>query len=159
MDEVYSQTAPAGNGATAAEDSTWPEINIRAARDADPAIPDALYDAKCVAAEIKAMPFAKGERRLVLHFEVWSGPHDGKCLRFIIPLPRDGRAAPSSKLVRSWTVAAGHASARRDRLSTTVFCHKLFRIRTRTVTVNARRQALAPANRYSVVDQLVERIA
>jgi hypothetical protein len=172
MATVCPDTGPLSNGALPREqpgvssavpdhDVPWPDIDVRAARPTDPLIPDGLYDAKCVRCERVSMRFGSDRsERLMMHLEIFGGTHDGAHLRFVIPLPQGSRgAAPSSKLFRAWVVAAGRQPERRERMSLVVFRHKIFKVRVRTVTRGARQEPLPPANRYSLVDQLVERIA
>src|SRR5262249_29683075 len=60
---------------------------------------------------------------------------------------------------REWCVATGRLPTRGDRLTPSVFARVLFRVVVKTVDHDARRRGLAEPNRYSVVAQVVERLA
>ncbi len=67
-----------------------------------------------------------------------------------------GKWGPSHKYWLCWTLAAGRRPQRRDRMSTTIFRNKVFRARVRTVLHTAQKQVRTAAQRYSLVDCLVE---
>jgi hypothetical protein len=160
---------PNGNG-TGPVDQLDPGLRAPAPT---PLVDEGEYDAYAQSAAIVNMKFGSAltSVRLVVTFEIRGGRYDGMVLRFFAPLPprRGGRfvraPAPSSKFYRSWIIAnLGHRPTRGDRLSLEVFRLKLFRIRVRTVCAQApgqggRERPLPRCLWYSVVDEIVERIA
>ena len=68
-------------------------------------------------------------------------------------------AGRHSDFRREWCIAAGRRPARGDRLAASVFARIMFRVEVRTVEKNARQQALAEANKYSIIAQVLERVA
>src|SRR5262245_53473665 len=70
----------------------------------------------------------------------------------------DGRWGPAHKYLQAWILANGAPPKRRDRMSTRVFRDKVFRARMSAVTQNANKTSRTPAQQYSVVDQLLERV-
>jgi hypothetical protein len=158
-----SVTPPRGDGAS-------PDIEVVAGCAGDPRMPDGIYTVRCIDVELVKMRFGRQvSQKIVLHFEVTGGAHDGARLRYFIPRPESKRGpAPSSKFVRAWTIASGRPPARRERMSTRVFLDKAYRVATRTVIEGARTQRsmadrkggvpLADVVRYSVVDSLLERL-
>ena len=70
--------------------------------------------------------------------------------------PRGKKWPASSKYTRAWIIAAGRTPKRADRLTPKVFEGKLFKVRVRVVEQNSRKQPLAPDQRYSVIDDVLE---
>jgi hypothetical protein len=143
----------------------WPDFpDLRPSRDPDPLLPPGEYDAICNAFDFR--PTFQGRQSLFLRFEIFGGPYDKANVYFIAAMPprKQGRfvrgIALSSKFYRAWTVASGgRRPARRDRMSLEPFQNKMFRIRLRTVVMDHQRRPLAPVHQYSVVDEVLERIA
>ena len=73
--------------------------------------------------------------------------------------PRGKKWPASSKYTRAWIVAAGRKAARADRLTIKVFEEKRFRVRVRVVEHDRHRQPLSPDQRYSVIDDVLERVS
>ena len=151
--------------AVSAPDAAWPALpDLRPARDPDPLLPPGDYDAICNAADVR--PTFQGRWSLFLTFQIYGSPYDGARVHFIAPLPprqrgRFARAHPhSSKFYRAWIIASGgQRPSRRDRMSLEPFKHKMFRIRVRTVVKDHQQRPLLLSLQYSVVDELLERLA
>ena len=133
----------------------FPEPELRAQRDLPPLLPDGIYDAQCLAAEV-AQVFRR--RVLFLHFQIFGGPHDGARTFMKLNLPPGRAIGLSSAFYRAWTVASGTPPRRRDRMSLEVF-RRIFRVRLRTVARDHAGQAKPEILCYSVVAELVERLA
>jgi len=69
-----------------------------------------------------------------------------------------GRWTPSYKYWCAWVLANGKRPKRNDRMSTIVFRAKVFRVRFRTVMKTAKQTDRTPAQRYSVIDELLDRL-
>ncbi len=134
---------------------SWPDLDLRPARDPDPLIPPGIYDARGVKGEVHHS--LGGRLKFFLTLELIGGPHDGLQLRLISTLPRKGRGvSPSSKFYRSWVIAnGGRRPTRRDRMSSAIFRDRLFSVRVETVTRDHLGRALLPEHRYSVVTELL----
>lgn len=65
-------------------------------------------------------------------------------------------ASRSGRYQRDWSFVTGRRPTRHDRLPPNVFIGKMFRVRIRTVTHDSRQRELAPAARYSAVDEIIE---
>jgi hypothetical protein len=121
-------------------------------------IPEGNYEVGFVRAEDAHL---WGRRKLFLHFKVvQAGEWVGTPLFMCMNLPTNGHFSISSKYLQQWSLAAGKATSRRDRLSTKVFRGKIFSARVRTVTsyVHSSRKIMErdPSNFYSVIDHLIE---
>jgi hypothetical protein len=125
-----------------------------------------VYEAKTVDARSF---IAFRQRRLVLTFALYAGTFaEGEAIGRVpmyCRLPPKGlRLARSSKLARLFDVA-GFSLERRDRIPLARLQHKLFRVRVGDVEtsgepgIDRRPQVLPPAARYSVVREVLERLA
>ena len=86
------------------------------------------------------------------------GDSFGKEFYMTCSIPPNGRWSPSHKYWMVWVLAAGQRPGRKDRLSTSMFKNKVFRARMRVVTKTAKQLQRTPEQRYSVVDELLERL-
>ena len=121
-----------------------------------PAIPDGDYEMKFVGAEESHQ---WNSDKIFLWFEMLTpGEWQGKEFFMACNARKDGKWGSSHKYMRTWTLANGERPRRRDRMSTRVFRDKVFRARMRTVGQDANKQPLAPAQQYSVVGELLERV-
>ncbi len=119
MIDTRAQNFPRAN--LVSGNGSWPDLDLRPARDPDPLIPPGLYDGRGIKGEVHHS--LGGRLKFFLTLELIGGPHDGVKLQFISTLPRKGRGiAPSSKYYRAWTVAnGGRRPTRRDRMSPGIF--------------------------------------
>ena len=74
-------------------------------------------------------------------------------------MPESGRLGPSSKFYQAYVLAYGQRPKRVDRLSTAVFKNKVFRVRMRQVLKTVKQTKRTEAQRYSVIDDLLEVLA
>ena len=74
-------------------------------------------------------------------------------------MPESGRLGPSSKFYQAYVLAHGQRPKRVDRLSTAVFKNKVFRVRMRQVLKTVKQTKRTEAQRYSVIDDLLEILA
>ena len=122
-----------------------------------PAIPDGEYEVKFVGAEESHQ---WNSDKIFLWFEMLTpGEWEGKEFFMACNARKDGKWGSSHKYMHAWTLASGKRPPRRDRVSTKVFCDKVFKVRMRTVSKDANQRARTPAQQYSVVDQLLERVS
>lgn len=125
-----------------------------------PLIPDAEYFATCTGWEtVNIFRSAK----LFLHFQIISGPHTGRrifmpfAVAALIGKPGSGgrfKMARRSKLA----LALGRLTGERlrgDRVSLQWLTHCVFKVRTRTIKRDFQQRELAPALRYTVVDEIL----
>jgi hypothetical protein len=120
-----------------------------------PAIPDGdQYQVVFTKAETKSQ---WGQQKIFLWFKmITPGNWISESFYMVCTVPPNCRWTPSCKYWRVWVLANGTRPNRRDRMSTAVFRHKIFRVRLRTVRKNAKQIALSPAQQYSVVDELLD---
>ncbi len=86
-----------------------------------------------------------------------AGEHSGQLFYTACNVPAKGKWTASCKFWCLWVFAAGQRPTRADRMmSMKVFRNKVFRARMRTVTKTANQPVRTPAQRYSVVDDLLE---
>jgi len=122
-----------------------------------PLIPPGQYEVGFVRAEKKFM--WKGNK-LFLWFQITTPRnYSGVQLYMACPLPTGKKAKVTSKLGRIWVLALGKKPDRFDRFSSTVFRGKYFLANVRTVTQSANQTKLIPELQYSIIQELLERIA
>lgn len=137
------------------------DFDLGCAEERPPLIPEGDYEVGYVRATKPFWVF--GSMRVLMYFRVLTpGEHNG--VELYLPCkvsPPKGRKAlaSSSKLVRAWEVAMGHAPSRRDRLSTLSFKGKAFEAAVDSVKLDSRKQALPAENQYSIIRFLRKRTA
>lgn len=130
--------------------------------DARPLIPEGIYEAACYHATFIELFKFGNARKLFLSFKVYGGEHAGTRLFLAMAAPpQGGKIGVGSKLYQHYLIAnGGRPPGRRDRPSMRVFKDKLFRLRVRTVIPRFEDGKPKPTQfRYSVVSELIERIA
>ncbi len=120
-----------------------------------PAIPDGDdYEAGFVRAEKKRL---WGQLKVFLWFKVITpGDWYGQEFHMTCNVPSNGRWTASCKFWQAWTLVTGERPARAGRMSIAVFRNKVFRVRMRKVVKTAKQTVRTPAQRYSVIDELLE---
>lgn len=132
-----------------------PDLELSCTVDIPPLVPEGTYEAIFLRAE-KARIWDK-RQKIFLHFRIIQpGEYFGRELFMVVTFPISGRLSLSSKYLQQWTLAAGQAPTRRDRLSTRVFRDKVFLAQVRTVVKDAQGHERPKSARYSVIDKLVE---
>ena len=117
------------------------------------------YDVYCV----KATQYLDTQYRAhkaVLHFHIL-GTNDPVQMFLHLGSSDKGqqpKAGPRSKYRRAWVIANGAAPQRRQVMSLRVFAGKYFRVEIQDVIKRHDQQSQAPADVYSVVGKLLERI-
>jgi hypothetical protein len=151
--------------------AAWPDLDVFADEDAPPRLSEGEYVARVVHIKIFDKFFKVGRDtkttdRLILMFRIVEGPHAGTDVPFYAPMPKStgrrhqGRHVPAkSKFWRAWTVANGAPPKRHDRMSLSVFKHRLFLVTIRDVVKDRGQNRLSETIRHSVVEAIVERIA
>jgi hypothetical protein len=135
------------------EDIVFPFNN-----DIPPAIPDGEdYQLGFLRAEQSSY---RGRLKVYLWFQMitegeWFGQKFYMCCNVI----KKGKWTAACKFWQAWVLATGQRPMRADRMSTSVFRNKVFRARMRTVRKTATQAERTPAQRYSVVDELLEVMA
>jgi len=119
-----------------------------------PAIPDGDdHEAVFVRAEKKR----QWGHKVFLWFKlITPGDWYGQEFYMACNVPSNGRWTASCKFWQAWVLATGERPARPNRMSTSVFRNKVFRVRLRKVLKTAKQIARTPAQRYSVIDELLE---
>ncbi|MDA2909798.1 hypothetical protein MYX04_02570 [Nitrospiraceae bacterium AH_259_D15_M11_P09] len=98
-----------------------------------------------------------GQHKVFLWFKlITPGDWYGQEFYMACTMPRNGRWTASCKFWLAWTLATGERPARPNRMSTSVFRNKVFRVRLRKVLKTAKQIARTPAQQYSVIDELLE---
>jgi len=116
-------------------------------------VPDKTYEAIVVR-------YDRGEfyqrKKLYLWWKIISiGPHEGKELFMAFNVFK--KITKSSKYYEAWVLAnKGVRPKKNDRMSPKVFKDKIFSIRTRTVISSKKQGEIDKADRYSVVDEILE---
>ena len=119
-----------------------------------PAIPDGEYDAIFVKPESNDM---WRQKKVYLWFQVISpGEWVGHKFFGAFNIPSNGKFTASHKFWQWWVLAAGRRPCRVDRMSTSVFRNKVFRVRMRKVLKTAGKKDRSPAQQYSVIDDLLK---
>lgn len=122
-----------------------------------PLIPSGHYDVRSQQGTIVS---TFGRRKLLLNVEIVGGEYDGARIFWAATMPAPGRRPGiSSKFFRAWLLVAGRRPCRGERLSPSMLEGKLLRARVETVTKDYRGYPLPPAGLYSVVRDLLERLA
>ena len=115
------------------------------------------YEAEFLRWEVKKNWDGSQVAKIFLHFVIHAQGQRTTCeLYMACNGPRGTKWPTSSKYTRAWITAAGHKPKRADRLTPKVFEGKLFKVRVRVVEQNGRKQPLAPDQRYSVIDDVLE---
>ncbi len=120
-----------------------------------PAVPNGEgYEAMFLRAEQKPQ---YGRPKVYLWFRLIT-PGDWHGQEFYMPcnVVLNGRWTASCKFWQAWVLAAGRRPTRADRMSTSVFRNKVFRVRMRKVLKTAKQTDRTPAQQYSVIDELLE---
>jgi hypothetical protein len=100
-----------------------------------------------------------GEDKVFLWFKlITPGPWAGTEFYMACTVAPKGRWTASCKYWCAWVLAHGDRPNRADRLSTAAFRGKVFRARIRTVKKTAKQSDRTPAQQYSVIDELLERL-
>ncbi|WP_447983229.1 hypothetical protein [Nitrospira sp. Nam74] len=100
-----------------------------------------------------------GQEKLFLWFKIITpGPWLGAELYMACNAAPKGRWTPSYKFWCAYVLAHGDRPNRADRISTAVFRGKVFRARIRTVKKTAKQSDRTPAQQYSVIDEVLERL-
>ena len=98
-----------------------------------------------------------GRAKVFLWFKMLTpGEWHGQEFYMACNLAQKGRWTASSKFWMAWVLAAGRRPTRGDRMSTSIFKNKIFRVRVRRVIKTAKQLDRTPAQQYSVVDELLE---
>jgi hypothetical protein len=118
------------------------------------------YEAEFLHSELKRNWDGSAVHKVFLRFRIVA-PADaaGRELYMACNGPRGKKWPASSKYTRAWIVAAGRKPERADRLTTKVFEGKRFRVRVRVVEHDRHRHPLSPEQRYSVIDDVLERLS
>lgn len=93
--------------------------------------------------------------RWFLWFRLITPGHVGTELYLCCPCPEGRVFGLGSKLVAAYAVATGAIPRRRDRISTSIFRRKAFRLAVRTVTRDSLGEERQPSDHYSVIDKLL----
>jgi hypothetical protein len=133
------------------------EVSFPNNADIPPAIPNGdHYQVVLVRVEKKRQ--YNGEK-LFLWFQLMTpGDWVGELFYMVCTIAPQGRWSASHKYWQAWVLAAGKRPPRKDRMSTKVFENTVFRVRMRVVTKTAKQLPRTPAQQYSVVDELLERM-
>lgn len=122
-------------------------------------IPEGKYEAAFLRAERK---WLWGREKFFLWFQILSqGDFHGEELYMACNAPKKakrGKVATSNKYYQAWVLAAERRPDRYDRISTKEFRGKVFLLKVRTVTKNAKNLSLPPLLQYSVIDDVLERL-
>jgi hypothetical protein len=99
----------------------------------------------------------RGRLKVYLRFQMISpGESFGQEFYMACNVAPKGKWTASYKFWEAWVLAAGKRPTRTDRMSTAIFRNKVFRARMRMVRKKANQTDRTPAQRYSVVDELLE---
>jgi hypothetical protein len=121
-----------------------------------PLIPPGEYDAICTKAGRREMVLWK-RAVIALEFRVFEGPYmNTQVERFY---PAKNRVGRSCAYYREWSIAAGRAPRRGERMRPSKFLGKLFRVEVQTVASDQRQNPLPPPVQYSKVARLLELLA
>jgi hypothetical protein len=91
---------------------------------------------------------------------IGAGPHDGLHVPwFATSLPTKGQIPASSKLWRAICTTLNRRPSRHDHISERLLLFHLYRVRVVTVTKDHAGHALPKAAQYSIVSDLLERLA
>lgn len=121
-----------------------------------PAIPDGEYELKFVRADESHQ---WNSNKVFLWFQMLTpGQWQGKEFYMACNARKDGKWGPSHKYMRAWILASGERPRRLGRMSTKVFRDKVFRAQMRTVTKDSYKRNLTPAQQYSVIGELLQRV-
>src|SRR5262245_44495396 len=121
-------------------------------------IPEGAYEIRTVRVERSRQ---WGRTIVYVHCEILGGPHDGtKLFWTATALPPARKRIPlSSKLMRAWIMTTARRPAPGEHPSEGMLVHKRFRVSVETVTRDSRGHPLPAAARYSIVRDLLERLA
>ena len=98
-----------------------------------------------------------GQPKVFLWFQLLSpGEWHGQTFYMACNVAPNGKWTPSYKFWQTWVRVAGRRPTRADRMSTSIFKNKVFRVRMRKVLKTAKQIDRTPAQQYSVVDELLE---
>jgi len=137
------------------------DLEFEVGDDPRPLVSDGQYEAACVGAEVVEFFKFGRSRKALLHFEIYSGPEQGKRLFLPMVAPRPGeKVRRGSKLYANYLVANGGVPpGRRDRISLKIFKRRLFRVMIKTVRPRFEDGSEKPELfHYSVVSELLERL-
>ena len=133
-----------------------PDFNFKL--DVPPLIPEGTYEVGFIRAEKKRM--WGGVLKVFLWFKITNpGAHFGQNLYLACNLPK--RLPTSSKYYRIWVLAAGHRPDRLEasRMSPIIFIGKGCKVLVKTVKESGDQQLLPPELHYSIIQNLIEKIA
>jgi len=98
-----------------------------------------------------------GQPKVYLWFRMLTpGDWHGEEFYMVCNVAPKGRWTASYKFWQAWVLASGRRPTRADRMSTSVFKNKIFRVRMRKVLKTAKQLDRTPEQQYSVIDELLE---